>query len=61
MTPEEYDRVKVLGYRGNRGLMFSPEESEFVNQLFKKYPKEYKKANEEGALKAIKEINPLRE
>ncbi len=61
MTPEEYYRVKELGYRGKRGFRFSPEESEFIDQMFTKSPEEYRQAHMEGVLEAIREINPLME
>lgn len=61
MTPEEYDRVKVLDYRTKRGLPLSSEEYKFISFMYEIYPEEYKRAQEEGMSEAMREINPLME
>lgn len=61
MTPEEYCRVKNLGYMAKRGQRLSPEQTEFINRMFEKYPKKYRQAQMEGVIAAMREINPLME
>lgn len=56
MTEEEKNRLHRICYDSKQGRTCSLEESHFIQEMYRKYPKEYKAIHKEAAEEATRDF-----
>ncbi len=59
MTEEEKSKIYRICYDSKQGSSPSPEESQFLQKMFKKHPKEYRLVSREAAEAAIRDYTDM--